>query len=348
MRLTKLDIQQRVLQGGKPIGLIDFLWEEETRTFSSYLNGLVLDFKGIRNVTFNTSDDCTFKTSYNCTFNTGDNCTFNTSFSCAFKTGFGCIFDTGSFCTFNTGDNCTFNTLYNCTFDTSYKCTFDTSYNCTFDTGYSCIFKTSACCTFETGYDCTFDTGYNCTFKTEYGCVVIRRDIFEVIQLEENKKYKLNPYSVKGYLKEIDSKMYLNGEASLGEHIIVDGILSKIISRKANILKVINHGQENESFIVSNGTEYSHGSTIKEAKVDLIYKASNRDAGKYDNLTITDILSKEEAIKMYIIITGACSYGIKMFVNNIDTKDEYTVSELIALTKGQFGNEKLIKFFEEK
>jgi hypothetical protein len=93
--MTKQEVQQRVLQNGKPLDLEKFEWDEKTNVFSSEENGLVLDFKGI--------DDCTFK------------------------------------------------------------------------------------------------TWFDCTFKTGSGCVVVRRDIYEVIELKENQKIKLHDYSVKGF-----------------------------------------------------------------------------------------------------------------------------------------------------
>jgi len=52
-------------------------------------------------------------------------------------------------------------------------------------------FKTASDCTFKTSSDCTFDTGFN--------CVVVRRDIYEVIELEEGKKIKLNWYGKKWF-----------------------------------------------------------------------------------------------------------------------------------------------------
>ena len=101
-------------------------------------------------------------------------------------------------------------------------CTFSTGYDCTFKTGSYCTFKTGYDCTFNTGYDCTFNTGYGCTFKTGSDCVVVRRDVYEVIELKENVKIKLNEYSIKGYtkveeeptemtIKEIEEKLNITG-----------------------------------------------------------------------------------------------------------------------------------------
>jgi hypothetical protein len=77
--------------------------------------------------------------------------------------------------------------------------TFKTGSCCIFKTGSDCIFKTGSDCIFKTGSDCTFKTGFSCTFTTGSECVIVRRDIFEVIQPEKNQKIKLNGYTVKGY-----------------------------------------------------------------------------------------------------------------------------------------------------
>ena len=163
-----MTIDFNVTQHGKDLDPSKYTWDDDTKTFSSSEDNLVLDFSDI--------DNCTFKT--------GDNCTF--------KTGYGCTFKTGSACTFDTGDNCTF--------------------------------KTGDNCTFKTGYSCTFDTGDNCTFKTGYGCVVVRRDIYELIELEENKKIKLNGYQIKGFTY-LDEKEDINND----EIIEVNGKKYKLI-----------------------------------------------------------------------------------------------------------------------
>jgi len=366
--MTKLEVQQRVLKDGKPIALELFVWDEETNTFYSREDYLVIDFKGISNCTFKTDYGCTFKTGSNCMFKAGSNCTFNTGSICTFNTDYGCTFDTDYRCTFNAGFSCTFNTDYgctfkagsNCTFNAGFSCTFKTGSDCTFKTGsdctfktdYGCTFKTSSNCTFNTGFNCTFDTGHGCTFNftNKANCVIVRRDIFEVINTNEiDCNYiRLCPFKAKGYLIKIDDKMYLNGNKSLGEHIIVDNILSKVISKKGNIYKVVNHNETVPTYIIKQDDLYSHGKTIKEARDSLIYKISSRDTSKYENLTIDDILSKEECIKMYRAITGACEYGTRSFVERQKTKKKYSIKKIIELTKGQFGNETFTKFFNKK
>jgi len=63
-----------ITKNGKELDKSLYTWDEETRTFSTDENNLVLDFSNI--------DSCTFKTGHSCTFNTGSNCTFNTNSNC--------------------------------------------------------------------------------------------------------------------------------------------------------------------------------------------------------------------------------------------------------------------------
>jgi hypothetical protein len=215
----------------------------------------------------------------------------------------------------------------------------------TFKTGSDCTFKTGSDCTFKTGSYCTFKTGYDCTFDTGSDCVVVRRDIFEVILLKENIKTVLCPYEIKGYLEEHNSKWYLNGNIEDGEYIIVDNILSKVIKRKGNILKVINHFDTEESYIVEQNGYYSHGKTLDEARESLVYKLSKRDLTEFKSLTLDSILTKEESIRMYMSVTGACAFGTRQFIESRDIKEQYTIKEIIELTQGQYGNQKLKEFF---
>lgn len=96
--------------------------------------------------------------------------------------------------------------LDGCTFKTGHRCTFTTGEECTFTTGSCCTFTTGSDCTFTTGDGCTFDTGGSCTFKTGDGCVVVRRDVFEVILLEEGQEIKLNDIGEMGFTVVEDEK----------------------------------------------------------------------------------------------------------------------------------------------
>ena len=133
-----------------------------------------------------------------------------------------------------------------------------------------------------------------------------------------------------------------------GKYILVDGIFCKVISKKRNVFTCKKINNSKVFYIVSDGEgNYSHGDTIKEAKDDLIFKISNRDKGEYEGLNLDNILTYEEAIKCYRVITGACEFGTKDFIiNKLKQKQkEYTVREIIVLTKNQYGNKSFTQFF---
>jgi hypothetical protein len=178
-----------ITQNRKPLDPDLYRWNEETKTLSTTESGLVLDFSDY--------DGVTFKTGYGCTFETGCDCTF----------------ETGRVCTFDTSHSCTFKTWDNCTFKTGRDCTFITGHDCTFNTGYDC--------TFNTGSNCTFHTSHNCTFETEENCVVMRKDIFKVININGVCRFASLWQRCKGFIGNIKTKkIKLNGAVEAGYKII--------------------------------------------------------------------------------------------------------------------------------
>jgi hypothetical protein len=93
---------------------------------------------------------------------------------------------------------------------------------------------------------------------------------------------------------------------------------------------------------------FAHGRGIREAIQDLTFKLAKRDVEDYRSLSLESELTYEEAVMMYRVITGACRYGVNHFLeeNSIEKKN-YTVGEILELTHGQYGHEKLKDFFME-
>ena len=132
------------------------------------------------------------------------------------------------------------------------------------------------------------------------------------------------------------------------KYIKCDGIFNEVISHHGNVYKVIDIGKTKEYYLVGDGNgKWAHGDTIEEARRDLLYKISNRDKSEYKKLTLNSILSYEEAIECYRVITGACSAGTKGFCENelTEKKEYYSIKEIISLTKGKYGNVEFKKFF---
>ena len=135
-----------------------------------------------------------------------------------------------------------------------------------------------------------------------------------------------------------------------GKYISVDRILSEVIYKKGKIYKVKDIYRDKESFVVTDGKgTYAHGLTIKKAKKDLLFKINkNRNLDSFKSLTLDSKLSFEKAIECYRLITGACEYGVKNFIenNNIKNKD-YTIKEIIKFTKNQYGSNTFNQFFKK-
>jgi len=134
-------------------------------------------------------------------------------------------------------------------------------------------------------------------------------------------------------------------------YIKVDDILSIIDSHHGNVYRTHQVGYDKELYIVTDGeNNWAHGETLKEAKLDLIYKISDRDTSAYKNMSLDDVLTFEEAIVAYRTITGACSAGTRYFIEHRlpePRKKTYTIGEIIELTDNEYGSDKFKEFFKK-
>ena len=149
-------------------------------------------------------------------------------------------------------------------------------------------------------------------------------------------------------LQKIGNFMQWNADGKT--YIKVDGIFSVVDSHKGNVWRTHRIGKDETLYVVTDGEgHYAHGNTLKEAKADLIYKINDRDTSLYENLSLDDEVSFEDAIAMYRTITGACAAGTRGFVESRlpePHKEKYTIREVITLTDGEYGNERLKEFFK--
>jgi hypothetical protein len=174
--------------------------------------------------------------------------------------------------------------------------------------------------------------------------------------ISNKKEIQLCPYDIEGYIEKLDDAWYLNGDVSLGKHIIADKILSKIVSKKKiddgtlyRVYSYTNKGMsETLSYLIEIDGVYSHGDSIRDARDSIMYKMVDRDTSAYTDMTLDTTYTIPEAIKMYRTITGACSAGVKMFVDGIDNVP-YTISvkDILHLTSGRYGNDVLKEFIDK-
>lgn len=96
-------------------------------------------------------------------------------------------------------------------------------------------------------------------------------------------------------------------------------------------------GKRKVSFVVEKDGVFSHGKTVKDAINDLVYKTKADFEGD-----IPIKATGSEWVRIYRSVTGACSYGVKMFVEtqNKPLDATYYASEICNITKGHYGHEK--------
>ena len=133
-------------------------------------------------------------------------------------------------------------------------------------------------------------------------------------------------------------------------YCLIDWIFAECISIKRKVIKLKKIGKTEFFYAVTDGNgKWAHGDSAKEAKDDLIYKISNNsDKNNYVNLTLNSVLTLPESIEAYRVITGACSFGTKDFIesNNIENKS-YTIQQIIEITKGKYGHDTFKNFFNK-
>ena len=116
-----------------------------------------------------------------------------------------------------------------------------------------------------------------------------------------------------------------------------DGIFSRVISTKGGAKKVKTDDGKILFVVSDDNGNTAHGKTIKQAREDLVYKVVAKFEGKLPKKA-----AGKEWIGIYRAVTGACSLGVKMFVDEVgaDLDKSYTAKEIAKLAKGRFGIDK--------
>ena len=132
-------------------------------------------------------------------------------------------------------------------------------------------------------------------------------------------------------------------------YIKADGMFTVIDSHHGHLYCVHKLNDNKQFYLVTDGeNHWAHGDTLQEARADMLFKINDRDTSAYKNLTLDDKLTFEEAIAAYRTITGACSTGTRDYIENRlpkPHKAEYTIREIIDLTRGEYKAEVFKQFF---
>ena len=143
-------------------------------------------------------------------------------------------------------------------------------------------------------------------------------------------------------------KRLKNGDYIPKRYLYADGILTHIKTRKTIQGYVFYQGKIKNRNVIYDGKNYAHCSTFREGVADLLFKsAADRGADQYKGLSLDTEMSLDELKTMYRIITGAGRQGTENFVASLGdaVKEKYTIAEVIELTKGQYGAERFMEFF---
>jgi len=156
-------------------------------------------------------------------------------------------------------------------------------------------------------------------------------------------KIKLNAGQI---AKTICSDSQKAAFAALGL-VLVDGILSKVISKRGSVMRVVIIGKAKQLYIVERDGKTAHGATLAEARADLLVKIGNRDTTPYRTWTTKTKVSLEDMIVAYRTITGACGQGCSHFLADKNYPAKVSVELIIGETVGKYGHESFKAFFNK-
>ena len=141
-----------------------------------------------------------------------------------------------------------------------------------------------------------------------------------------------------------------NGDYKAGRYLYADNILTHIKRVKKMGKYYYYIGKIRGKNVIFDGKHYAHCKSFSDGVKDIEFKnAKERGAKQYRQLKLSDTVTKDDAITMYRIITGACRAGTDGFVDSLGkTKDKYTIAEIIEITKGQYGAAVFENFFKEE
>ena len=145
-------------------------------------------------------------------------------------------------------------------------------------------------------------------------------------------------------------KRLKNGDYVEGKYLYCDDTLIHV-KRKKKIGEYTYYvGKIKGMNAIFDGENYAHCKDFRDGVNDLEFKkAKDRGAEQYRDYTMDTVVSFEDAKTMYRIITGSCKAGTENFVNSLrSVKEQYTVREIIEITKNAYRGEVFKSFFEKK
>ena len=158
--------------------------------------------------------------------------------------------------------------------------------------------------------------------------------------------YLPNPFNNIGSYKKLDREIPTWVE---GRFVWADGILTPIKKtiHVGNFLFFV--GRIPHRNVVSDGVHFAHCDKFADGVVDLKIKINGQDASRFYSLRYDTLLTPEEAIEAYRVITGACAQGTRLFLDKIgdEAHKMHTVREIIELVGTNYGFAKFARFIKK-
>ena len=145
-------------------------------------------------------------------------------------------------------------------------------------------------------------------------------------------------------------KRLKNGDYVDGRYLYCDDVLIHV-KRKKKIGEYTYYvGKIHGMNAIYDGENYAHCKDFRDGVNDLAFKkAKDRCAEQYRDYTMDTVVSFEDAKTMYRIITGSCKAGTENFVSGLrSVKKQYTVREIIDITKNAYRGEVFKSFFTKQ
>ncbi len=171
-------------------------------------------------------------------------------------------------------------------------------------------------------------------------------------------------------LKSVGGDLYINASAKLdapalypkgfNNFKVYDNIACVVLSsKKKGGIEILSCRQAKikqqkligeKLFVAKKGSATAHAHNIKTALEELAFKLGNRNIDQYKNMPMHTRKSPEDWAFVYRMVTGACQYGTKQFIEaKGELRRTYTLAEILDETKGAYGHNtfaKVVRNFE--
>ena len=111
-----------------------------------------------------------------------------------------------------------------------------------------------------------------------------------------------------------------------GKYVKADGIFTEVVNKRGNAYRVKKLYSQKEFYLVTDGKTHAHGDTLRKAKDDFKFKLIAEKLKK-DPITKDTVIT----VQYYRIVTGACEFGCKNFIEQHTLKDSYKAKELLPI-----------------